>query len=250
MIYIPSLSRATAVHTLLYTAQHPVTLVVTPAEYDLYKRHHPGIPILTPDIKGIAKTRQFIIDTTPHQYIFFADDDGRFFVRPDLALPKLVSIKDNPEEQTKMWSAVFRALRSFPMVGVSYRSGNNHVNARHKDNTKLFSFWGVDVHKIRELGINIGHMNVMEDFYLNLSLLTRGYRTRCYYKWAWDQQTSNAPGGCSVYRTLDYHNAGARQLHAAFPEFVTLVSKKPKSGWFGDQERLDVRVQWKKAYQQ
>jgi len=47
---------------------------------------------------------------------------------------------------------------------------------------------------------------------------------------------------------MEAQDRAARALKERFPDFVTLVKKKTKTAWEG-QERTDVIIQWKKAYE-
>ena len=59
---------------------------------------------------------------------------------------------------------------------------------------------------------------------------------------------SNADGGCSSYRSLELQEKTSNKLKDKFPEFVTVVKKKTKTGWNNIGERVDVRIRWQKAY--
>jgi hypothetical protein len=86
----------------------------------------------------------------------------------------------------------------------------------------------------------------MEDFDVTLQLLRKGHRNAVLNQWAQDQGTSNAPGGCSTYRTPEVQAAGAYGLQKLHPDFVTVVDKETKQAW-GGGVRKDVRIAWKKA---
>jgi hypothetical protein len=89
----------------------------------------------------------------------------------------------------------------------------------------------------------------MEDHYVTLSLLSLGYSNCMITNAAWDQKgVSNADGGCSSYRSLELQEKTSNKLKDKFPEFVTVVKKKTKTGWNNIGERVDVRIRWQKAY--
>ena len=58
-------------------------------------------------------------------------------------------------------------------------------------------------------GIELGRVQVMEDFDINLQLLRQGKPSKISYYYAQGQKSSNAAGGCSEWRTIDVHNQGA-----------------------------------------
>jgi hypothetical protein len=170
------------------------------------------------------------------------DDDLVFFERqPDLKLTRL-------GDPTPMWQTVEEQfLAGFPHVAISIRLGNNRVPTEFKDCTNVCDLWGVDRHVLRKHGIRLDRTPVMEDYQCVLSLLTLGYHTRVLYNWAANGKNArNAKGGCSTWRTAQVQEEGANLLKAMFPEFVTIVHKQTKTGWF-EGERTDVRIAWKKA---
>lgn len=251
-IVIPSRSRADNIPTLRYIPypwRADARVVVPVSQVEQYSEANPGTPIIGCPAEGIAPTRQWILENFHDKYLFFADDDAKFFIRPDMAVPRLVNIEHHISLQIEMWQDIEKAFYlGFPWVGISYRSGNNRVNTEYMDNTRSFSFWGVNADVLVAEGIRFDHTPVMEDFQVILSLLTRGYSNRVYYKWAWDQYGSNAPGGCSDWRTAGVQAEGAYKLQKLFPEFVDVVERDAKGGWFeGSTKRVDVRMKWKKA---
>lgn len=248
-IYVPSRGRAGRVVVLRYESpKYPMTLVVPPEEYDTYSRTYPKTPILQCPAKGIAPTRQWIMEHSPQDIMFFADDDGRFFKRESMSHPKLVNMLGNQPAINRMWQTIARSFNDYPLVGISYRGGNNFKTEPYQEIAKAFSFWGVDRRVLQKHDIRIDITPVMEDFQVILSLLTRGYKNIVWYRWAWNQ-LSGATGGCSIWRTRRVQARGARKLKRMFPEYVSLKKVKANYGWFNGNARLDVRVQWKKAYE-
>ena len=90
----------------------------------------------------------------------------------------------------------------------------------------------------------------MEDFDVTLSLLELGYPNRITYKYAWGQGRSGDDGGCSLYRTSEMQKNAAIRLAEFHPRTVKVVNKRSKTKWGGlDSEvRVDVIVNWKKAF--
>ena len=249
-IYIPSLGRATSLKVHLYIPSDiPATVLVSRKEIRQYRKNYPELDFVVCPYDRIAQRKQWALENSHDDIVMFVDDDLKFFSRPDSNSPKLVNLLDSPRVQRRMWRMVRRAFETFPMVGISHRAGNNHIMTPYRDCTKLNACWGVDRRVLFKEGIRIDTTDLMEDFQVCLSLLTRGYKNRSYFRWAWDQwgTGSNAPGGCSTWRTPEIQAENARKLHALFPDYVSLVEKNAKKGWYG-HPRLDVRIQWRKAY--
>ena len=251
-IVIPSRSRPDSIVTLNYIPQpwrRRVAIVVPREQFYSYKKHNPDVTVVSCPVKtGIAPTRQWIIENFEDKHIFMADDDAIFAVRKDPNSTKLTSMEGDVNGQMEMWLAVEEAFYlGFPWVGISYRGGNNFHPNIYDDNTKSFSYWGINREVLLREGIRFDVTPVMEDFQVILSLLSRGYENRVFYKWSWDQWASNAPGGCSDWRTQDVQAEGATKLQQLFPDYVKVVYKQPKTGWYEGEPRADVRIQWKKT---
>ena len=251
-IVIPSRSRPDSIVTLNFIPQpwrRQVVIVVPQQQFHIYEKYNTDVTVVSCPVKtGIAPTRQWIIENFKDKHIFMCDDDAIFAVRKDPNSTKLTPMEDDVNGQMEMWTTVEEAfLLGFPWVGISYRGGNNFYKTNYEDNTKSFSFWGVDREVLLREGIRFDVTPVMEDFQVILSLLSRGYENRVFYKWAWDQESSNAPGGCSDWRTQDVQAEGATKLQQLFPDYVKVVYKQPKIGWYNGEPRADVRIQWKKT---
>lgn len=203
---------------------------------------------LPEDVKGIGKVRQWAVENCPTEYLFLLDDDMVFFKRME-GSTKLE--KSSPEDILAMFEQLvdWMSFDEIPVVGVSARQGNNHNENDYQDCTRQMNFHGIDVNRFKELGLRFDGQDVMEDFFMTLTLLTQGIKNRVAYNYCWNQKGSGAEGGCSSYRTWEMQKRCAEELAEAFPEFVTVVEKKTKTVWKDFPTRFDVRIQWKKAYQ-
>ncbi|HEX7962207.1 MAG TPA: hypothetical protein VF493_19995, partial [Terriglobales bacterium] len=155
-----------------------------------------------------------------------------------------------PKEMLQLFSAWRDWLKNgYFHVGLSQRQGNNRIEQDDVWNTRMNSVYCHDVEAQRRRKLRWDRTPVMEDFDMTLQLLRSGVQNRVSYKFAHDQNASNTAGGCSLWRTNDVQKQGAERLAELHPGFVRVVTKKTKNGWFGDQERADVVVSWKKAYE-
>jgi hypothetical protein len=65
------------------------------------------------------------------------------------------------------------------------------------------------------------------------------------YKYCQDQQQTQLPGGCSLYRDHKLHESEVRKFHKLWPNVTKLVEKNNKTGGtFG--KRLEIQIAWKK----
>lgn len=108
---------------------------------------------------------------------------------------------------------------------------------------------------LRALGYNLemypkdikGRVQVMEDFDVQLQLLTRGFSNIIYNGVVQDQHQNNSVGGCSTYRTSEVQARASHDLADLWPQYVTVVTRAPKREWVGMGDRTDVRVNWRAA---
>lgn len=196
-------------------------------------------------ISGIGPTRQWIIDQAQDKKIVMLDDDLVFASRREDEPTKFrVAL---PAELHTLINSIDCHLDSFAHVGVSTREGGNRDISEHAFNTRLLRVLAYRTDVLRNEGIRFDRLELMEDFDVTLQLLRKGY-SNCKINWiVHNQRSSNAPGGCSTYRTREKQSQAARGLAALHPSFVNVVIKKTKTAWNG-QERQDVIVKWKRAF--
>ena len=175
---------------------------------------------------------------------FMMDDDIRFYIRRTPGKTNLLNI-ETANEVRSMLSQVRRLLETHSAVGISPREGNNHVKEDAAENTRLCRAWGCVVEDF--LACEHSRVQWMEDFDIMLQLLRAGKPNISLSVYAQGQGGSQAPGGCSDYRTLENHNAAAHALHELHPKFTKLRQKENKTGGeFGT--RTEVTIYWKKAF--
>lgn len=227
-----------------------ITLLVDYEEFNDHQWEYAercNVERLHKDIKGIAAVRQYAVEICNKQYLYLIDDDMVFFKRK----PGTIKLKQmNSDEIISMFELLNDTMcfDEFMLVGLSARQGNNHVEEEFMDVTRQMNFHGIDVERFRKSKLRFDGSEVMEDFNLLLDMFTRGIPNRVFYKYCWNQKGSGADGGCSTYRTAELQKECALKLKEKYPDYVTVVEKNSKTGWKGLETRTDVRVQWKKAY--
>jgi len=263
MIAIPTKGRTTLAQQWTWRAitsskrlQRDTYLVCPPEDQKgLRAAGIPASNIIIVKVSGIAAVRQAIIDMASMEakpYVLMLDDDMLFYRRASIRkTTKLVGISENGAAMEQMVSTLERWLTKdkFVAVGLSARQGNNHVFEPYVDATRMMNAYAFNAKTLRDLGIKFSAMKLMEDFYVTLSLLTRGFPNRVSYEYCWNQRGSGTKGGCSTYRTPELQAEQAHRLHKFFPDFVKVVEKTSKSSWKGLQTRTDVTIQWRKAFQ-
>lgn len=223
-----------------------VEIVVPATEYDKY--NDLGLPVSTtpPSIRGVGPTRQWIIDTSPNKVIML-DDDLTFFARREDEPDKFRKL-DSPQELIAPFTEISQLLDFSAHVGMATREGGNRAIEPYLNNTRMLRVLAYRANFLRKRGVRFDRIPVMEDFDVTLQLLRMGAPNVLLNTYVQDQFGSNTDGGCSQYRTMETQAEAAHRLKELHPRFVSVVKKKTKTAWNG-QERTDVRVQWKRAFQ-
>lgn len=229
------------------------TLVAPTEEVDAHRAK--GRTVLDRgDVKGIANVRQWIVDQADEDVVIMLDDDLGFFKR---RIPTAYNLRpaDTFEDQLEIFEALYNtiAVEGYVHAGISPRQMNNqHFPAEFKEVMRMNAVHAVSKSKLQELGLRYTDdgVQIQEEYHLTLRLLKKGYPNKVWTKFAWDQQgVSGAPGGCSLFRTSQVQADGASLLESLHPDVVKVINKSPKNAGAEMANRLDVRIQWKKAYQ-
>lgn len=263
-IYVPSAGRADRVLTLMQIPDRWLErthLVVPEDEVSDYAEHcvtRRSIEIMGCPRKGIHNTRQWILDNAHTNFAWMVDDDMKFQARkPDWKFKEggylpieecdldfVGKMLDQQEEWLFTWGLA--------AVSVSMRQMNHGIPDRWwREATRMNNVYGFRVDVLKEHGIRFDQIEVMEDFWVTLHLLTRGIPNRVSMHYVWNQRGSNNRGGCSEYRTPEVQARSARKLKEAFPEFVEVVEKTSSPGsdsWKKMKTRTDVKIAWRKAF--
>lgn len=248
-IFIPTYGRHDKQHTynhLPKKLQERVTLVVQKREAHLYKAY-PNVIILPASVETITPTRQYIaskIMSDGGKFVML-DDDLRFDKRRMDEKGKFYVATD--KEIIDLFKTIEKSLDKYAHVGVLSREGGNRVEQSTKECTRMMRVLAYRAEILHKNKVRFDRLPLQEDFDVTLQLLRKGYKNLVLCEWVNGQGSSGAKGGCSHFRTIEMHNDNVRKLANLHPGFVSIVEKQTKGAW-GGQARLDVMVQWKKAY--
>ncbi len=229
-----------------------------------------GIPDDVPSF--IAPQRQWVMEhfAKEFKYIWLMDDDLTFLRRcmhiaervKDLAskergekVKELTKLKKSKKKHVKDMFLMVRAqLETYPIVSVSPRLGNNRREEDFVDVGRMMDNYAFNSKVFMDEEINFAPYPdiIGEDFHVTLTYLNKGHANRIIFCYSQTDGGRNAEGGCSDYRTNEIQKKAAFWLADNHPE-VTVKTKK-SDGWKGlkgtskDGSRVDMIVQWKKAY--
>lgn len=248
ILFIPTKDRTEHQHTFDALPQQwqDRTALICPEEEVSEHEARGRMAMPRPECQYVPQARDYMIRLSGGKVFLMMDDDLRFARR----VPgKTNLVPATPEDIDWMINTLWEASASegVGLVGLSSRQGNNYLDTPWSYNTRIHACYMVNPVLLKLNGIKFGDVKLMEDHHINLSLLERGYHNQSLAEMCWDQ-ASNSPGGCSTYRTKELQTEAAHRLHELHEAFVTVVVKQPKTAWKGE-ERHDVRIAWKKAWQ-
>lgn len=262
-VYIPTYKRLNRQPTAeaLASAGVPVTLVVRPEEapgasrvaQNLSAKHISGVQVmvLPETVENIGQTRQWIMENTNEKIVIMMDDDLSFARRGLREDNPLYLSPCNDEDVKNMVHWLFLAASSgfagHTLAGISAREGNNRKTEDFEYCARMMRAWSIHKPTFEKIGARFDKLPCIEDFDVILHFLTHGYANIINNYYTTNQAGSNVEGGCSTYRTLEVQADAAFALASKYPSFVKTTTKVTKGAW-GGGERIDVTVQWKKAY--
>ena len=246
-IYIPTMQRPRLQYTLSELkdeSPYPITLVIPEQELQDYTGAHSSLMTVPADVRGIAATRQFIMEQAEDEHVLMMDDDLTFAVRrnddPTRFRPWMKG------EMRGMLMAVETMMGLYAHVGIATREGGNRNTAPLMTCSSAPRVIGYQRSIFFKEEVDFRNSTVMDDFEATLHLLTRGYANGILNTFVQNQKGSGTAGGASTYRTMQMHAAAAAKLQSRYPAFVKTVQKTTKTAW-GGATRTDVIIQWKKA---
>lgn len=221
---------------------HELSLVVQAHEYEAHKNRYPDVNIiaLDPSIRNLMATRIALLNEFGLEKMVLLDDDIDFYIREDPADWHLTT--PNTQQLITMLAEVSVALDKYHHVGISGREGNNRVDEYSVETCRFMRF--LAYHRVPP---DIRpRVDGMSDFDVNLQLLRRGYPSLVFYRYAQGHRGTQTPGGCSLTRTLESHEAEVTKMVFMHSDFVSIRQKVNKTGGeFGTRPELTIR--WKKA---
>lgn len=246
-IYIPTRGRALKQRTfndLPRKWKDNTVLVVPSHEADQYV-NYPHVAFPYKDSTTVGDVRQWIINTTSSEHIVMLDDDIAFAARREDDPTKFRNMTE--QDYDEMFGQLDDVLHYYAHAGVLAREGGNRITDEFVYATRMMRVLAYDVTLLREEGVKFNRIPVMEDFDVTLQLLRLGLKNCILCNWVQNNSGgSNAPGGCSLYRTPALQTQAANKLAELHHPHVKVVEKTTKTAW-GGQKRTDVRVSWKQA---
>lgn len=254
-IYVPTRGRTDRQLTRKWLSldhiDYSVTYVVPECEEEFWGDQ--GVEYATvPDSYKFSDIRQAIL-VKAGKYHVVIDDDLRLAVRGPTGRLLNISAEYTEQHRAEVVTGMLQEIeelleKGWLHGGVSARQGNNHVENSYKVATREMRFHFYNSEVIRQLGYDFRRTVTKQDLDFTLWMLRRGLPNIVLFHYTQEQCGNNVKGGCSLYRNDTVLREGAERLAQLHTDYVKVVEKNPKKAW-GGQPRVDVNIQWLKAYE-
>lgn len=233
--------------------QDKTTFVVQEHEFDEMSSRYPSQVMRLPSsINKIAATREYIFNQFKDERHVVYDDDLNFVVRePNTGGDTKWKTKAFDE---KDFEDMFETLNTWMDEGIRFGGLSTtwvipSLDAwPYSENGRMMTNWFFDGPNIPR-DLEWCRVQAAEDFDINLQLLTRGFKNRISGRYIVSCAETNAPGGCSTWRTVEVHNQAQLELQKLWPDFVKTKEKVVPNGPWKGLTKLQTTIQHKKAYQ-
>jgi hypothetical protein len=196
-----------------------------------------------PHTRHTGHIRQWLVDNAKRNIVML-DDDLSFALRREDEPTKFVP--PSRADILDMFLEIEDNLEVYKHIGVSFREGGHHNTEDHLNCTRMARVLAYHTKTVQKLKIRWDRCFGMDDFDSTLQLIEYGYPNLMINWMVQNQAGSQSQGGASEWRTKELQAKAAHRLKKFHPDYVKVVEKETKSGWF-DGKRTDVIVQWKKA---
>lgn len=253
-IFIPTLNRGPERQYTLrelgpkLIKKYNATLVCPPSEVKLLQGNPNilGAQVRGCSAKGIASTRQSILECSDDPHVLMLDDDlSSWSWREEFEDGRLTYKKATEAQRAAGLAEVAKLIKRYGHGSIGHRLFANARSALDFNTRQLRALaYDRDLLKREKVKFRVP---VMEDFDVQLQLLKRGHECFQYNQLVQEQRGSNEAGGCSTYRTEEVQRKAAEQLAKLHPDCVTVVVKEQKGNGSMWGTRTDVKVNWRRA---
>lgn len=197
----------------------------------------------------ISELRYFIINYAiikNYTHLIFIDDDLRFNYKAENMYNLLPMTKKKDLINDMLRQMIFHCHEITPLTHPNLRFGGNKNKEKFLYNKKAIRCVCLHLPTIKKENINtdivLKNIKFMSDYYIQLSLLQKGYKTLCINQYTVDDLGTNTRGGCSNTRNRFLHSQSAFVISKLFQHVK--LRKKSNGNWL--EPRYDVTVQWSK----
>ena len=238
---------------------YPIYLMVRDSEFKSYSGSIRGVQNeqfscfvkKTPNSFNISQKREELLSLAINrrvEYLFIIDDDVDFYFREESLSSKYTNrYKDLMEKDTVnkiLYESIMLCNEDYPIIGLPLKQGSQGRKYTFEKNVPVIRFVCYHVPTLIKEEIRVTGLSTtfMSDRYVQLKLLSKGYRSLTNCRYAIGDLGTGYRGGSSETRTVGLQNEAARKLCKKFPKHVKL---KIKENGLWNEKRLDCKIDWK-----
>ena len=249
-------NKQTTFHNLCKKLQKLVTFVIRNEESSFFQKNYPknSILILPDHIKDLVKTKNYILDNVKGM-IYILDDDLNFWKRNKRISGENInwknkSINYNEKEQKKFLHLLQESVQDgYICCGLGLNNTKPSLFRYPFDvNCRLWCNLFLDNRENFKYRYD-PQVPASEDLDFILQILSSGCQNKVFYNY-FVSEVSYSSGGCSVYRTLSFHNKSNLALEKKWPSVVKSEKRIVKSGPWKGKKKVHVIIQWKKTFKE
>lgn len=252
-IYIPTLGRATPEKQYTYKNllsekyQSRAIFVIQESEKDLEFFQGKNTYVV-PNGTYIDKKRELITKHAGDSKFAVFDDDLSFYWKPDINVNK----KEKCDEQAldSLFDLMSLWLDSISSCGLGATYTPYKTGVEHEENFRICLNVFYNGKTLPKDKIDWLSCPCAEDFFVTLQLMEMGHSNKVSLRYLVSTiGGTNTPGGASLDRNLEKHNASMEFLKKRFPEAVSITYEQLKDNKMGQGlPKAKAHIQWKKMY--
>ena len=217
-------------------------------------------------VKGISGKRQFIVEwanAKGFEKIWQIDDSvdlcENVGLHPTLqAGPQLLRIRDK-EKLLPLLQEMSNLLDEYPLAGHLNRSGTYQQRIKSTDvfenqeNKRIYTSLGINTNFFITNDIRFDYLqnkyqddslSLMEDYAVQLQLLTKGFKTIQIGSWCFDKASFSGKGGCADERNIETQKNVCEKMKDSFSDFIKVVEAKDETK--KESVKYNIQISWKK----
>lgn len=222
-IFIVSSGRAGNAKT--YFAVPWATFFVPAGERDAYLAAYPSADIQTHTEKGIASTRQALLDFVGSGKLVMLDDDLSFYSRSSCGL-KFADISNDNRAIKRLFSEIEGALDGFAHVGIADEFRASFKPRESAIGRRYYQVLSYNIDLFPTPPPKFGRLEVNEEMDFHLQLATVGCYSKVLTEWT-KKSKPYSVGGCSTWRTAELELREHKKFVKLWPELVFMKKHAP-----------------------
>lgn len=229
-------------------------LIVRHKEAFSYREYYNGTVMPMENNVNIADKRKRALSFAAKsqiEWLFIVDDDVSFYYRNENFGSKYSALHEEIVKRDIfnkiLYESIMLCNEKFPLIGIPLKQGSFKLKYTFRKNAPIIRFVCYHVPTLKKESIDVTGLGTpfMSDRFVQLSLLSKGYRSLSNCRFCVGDSGTGYRGGCSETRTVLNQSQSAIRLHKTFTDYVSL---KYKTNGLWNEARYDCKIDWGKFF--